>query len=190
MAARCTVCSSEYRATIDAQLLEGVPVAVVARNPVFGTKSTGLSADALYRHARTHLVPSLTTPVGDTALTDLSLYGHMEAGLHDVTRVGERASATGNTTLLLKSAQVRVQIAKDLLDRMPDGEGLDLLDALHDAEGFIRALMRLTKKDPQLGLAIADQLEADDAAAELRDSFRIYATGAIAALESTKENNR
>jgi hypothetical protein len=168
-------------------MLADSPIADIATNLQFGTNATGISADSMYRHRRRHLYPSLSGPIGDVDLTTLSLWGHMESALNDTARVSERATATGSPSLLLKASQVRAGIVREILDRLPKDEQLDLLHSLHDAEGFINALIRLTTRDPQLGLAIADQLDEDGTAPALRDSFRAYASGALA-LEAKKEN--
>lgn len=165
----CTICSSEYRATIDAQLLDGVKVATLARNPVLGA-----SSDALYRHARAHLTPSLGASLSD-GLDQLDLFGHLEAGLRDVARVCERAAAQGSASLLLRAAAARVSVVRAIQESIPEGEGLDLIQAAESGQALAQAVVRVAYRNPPLALELAGEL---DAAPELQDSLRQWAVAA------------
>jgi hypothetical protein len=183
---RCAVCVNKYKNEIEALLLDGVRPMDISKHLAFGTEATGISLDSIYRHRKRHLYPSIDVPIRDTALSNLGLWQHLESALADTAKVSERATAQGNSSLLLKAAQSRTAVVREILDRLPEGEQLDLTQALRDAQGFVTALMRLVRRTPQLGLDIANQLEDDGTAPELRASFRNYATGALA-LDSKKE---
>jgi hypothetical protein len=168
-------------------LLSESRVTDVAQNLIYGTNATGLSIDALYRHKRLHLIPSLTTPIADTELDSLSLYGHLERALHDTARVAERANSMGSPTLALKSAQVRTAIIREFFERLPEGEGLDLIATAREADSFVRAVIGLVKQTPELGFRVAAQLEEDGTAPDLAAAFRANAKALQAARPQNQE---
>ena len=183
----CNVCASEHRTSIEAMMLSGVRVSQIIEDLQFGTNKTGLGPDTLYRHKRNHLFPSFSSTIADTTLNPLSLWAHLEASLQDASAVASRALATGSAALLLKATQTRVSVIRELFDRLPEGEGLDLIGAIRDANSLVNAVAKVTKYDPELSANLANELEAMGEAPEVRDALRQHALSAALAL-SNKEN--
>lgn len=109
MPQRCRVCHSPDRASLDAQLLKGVPVPVIAAE-------TTISMSALYRHQKNHLLAPAAAALRERQ-ADYLTYGNsvleelneMEKDLKTV--MGDLRNS-GNISLFLQANQQRREVLK------------------------------------------------------------------------------
>lgn len=150
--ATCTICSNRAaRAVIDAALLSGERPSVIIRSYA---ENLGLSASAVYRHARSHRPQTTlaTSWLGDSTTGDVVADVAAQRRSHTAER--ERALLRGDSSTASREGHEALAASLALLKLGIDSD--DAAQGLATADHVIRAVQTATKRRPEFATELAD----------------------------------
>lgn len=172
----CTVCNAD-RASIERELVEGVPVSRVSTGH-------GVTASAIQRHLRNHLpavfADSLRAPQAANA-GDLILA--VADSLERAESIADRAVETGNDAMVLKAGDAITRAATVLHGRMGDKFRPEL-EMVREARHVLRLIHVAARVDPALAVALAVQFR-EQGEPDAAEEFELIASNHESRLELT-----
>lgn len=160
----CTVCAHAELGEIDHALVASASVSQLSQQ-------FGVSRDALYRHLKWHLRPTVQRAVVTVPdARPLALVERLADIANDARAARRNAYASGNAGLGARLGDAETRALDSLADRFRIDHGSVAADRAREAQ-VARAVDRALKHSPELAALVANELEAEglhDLAANLR----------------------
>jgi AcrR family transcriptional regulator len=151
MPRRCACCWHPNRANLEARILNGASVQLIAAE-------IGVNQSAVYRHFRLHVRGRIAAALNDRAISThvADMADRLASLLDETERIREQALATGDGKLLLAAVQQDRETVSVLMARL----GIDhteLICGIREAQALIQACAAVLPRHPA---ALRDLIES------------------------------
>jgi hypothetical protein len=152
----CSTCTHPDRERVEAALLDGEPLSRISR-------TYAISSDSLRRHIQAHAAPVIRDALADEssglAFTTMARLLEVADAARN-TRLS--ASAEGQLSVALRAGDAEVRALGALGSRLGvEAEAASEVAAARSLHAMARALAVVIREQPQVGLAVAAQMDGD-----------------------------
>lgn len=160
----CLICSNPNRASVETQIVAGVPIARIARQ-------LGINSSSVYRHISAHLAPELRASMRNSAgLDTTALLGRIADIADDSLRARHTAMEAGATATALKAADGELRAINVLMDRLGI-DNTETIELLAEARRVVLAIGHFAVHHPASAeplIELIEQRGSEDLADQLR----------------------